>query len=59
MIMMLGKQLLSKLREEKGQGMVEYALIIAFVALAVIAVLVLLGPAIARQFQTIIDNLPI
>jgi len=39
--------------------MVEYALIIAFVALAVIAVLVLLGPAIARQFQTIIDNLPI
>ena len=45
----------SKLKEEKGQGMVEYALIIALVSIVAIAVLVLLGPAIAAKFQSIID----
>lgn len=47
----------SKFKEEEGQGMVEYALLVAFIAIVVIAVLVLLGPAIAAQFQEIIDNL--
>lgn len=48
---------LSKLQEKKGQGMVEYALIIGLVAIVVIAVLVLLGPAISDKFQEIIDAL--
>ena len=48
---------LGKLKEEKGQGMVEYALIIGLVAIVVIAVLVLLGPAINTKFQAIIDAL--
>ena len=48
---------LSKLKEEKGQGMVEYALIIGLVAIVVIAVLVLLGPAISAKFQDIINAL--
>ena len=30
--------------EEKGQGLVEYAIILAFVAIVVIAVMRLLGP---------------
>lgn len=47
----------SKVREEKGQGMVEYALLVGLIAVVVIGVLVLLGPAIAAKFQTIIDNL--
>ncbi len=47
-----------KLTNEKGQGMVEYALIIGLVAVVVIAVLVLLGPAISDQFQSIINKLP-
>lgn len=47
----------NKLKEEKGQSMVEYALIIGLVAIVVIAVLVLLGPAIAAKFQEIINNL--
>ncbi|MCM8710242.1 Flp family type IVb pilin [Clostridium sp. SYSU_GA19001] len=47
----------SKLRNKKGQGMVEYALIIGLVAIVVIAVLVLLGPAISAKFQEIIDAL--
>lgn len=40
------------LREEEGQGMVEYALIIVFVALAVIAALALFGPKVANLFNT-------
>jgi len=40
-----------------GQGLVEYALIIALVTLVVIGTLVLLGPQIANGFQTISNNL--
>ena len=43
--------------EEKGQGMVEYALIIAFIAIVVIAALVFLGPAIADLFTNITGEL--
>jgi len=49
--------ILSKLKEQKGQGMVEYALIIGLVAVVVIGVLVLLGPAIGAKFQSIITAL--
>jgi pilus assembly protein Flp/PilA len=48
---------MSVLKDKKGQGMVEYALIIGLVAVVVIAVLVLLGPAIAAKFQAIVNNL--
>lgn len=41
--------------KEKGQGLVEYALILVLVAVVVIAVLALLGPAISRVFQQIIN----
>lgn len=50
-------QVVAMMKEEKGQGMVEYALIIAFVAVVVIAVLVLMGPAIVAKFQEIINAL--
>ena len=40
-------------RAERGQGLVEYALIIALVAVVVIAALVLLGPAISSIFVNI------
>lgn len=46
-----------KLTNEKGQGMVEYALIIGLVSIAVIAVLVLLGPEIRDLFQRVVDEL--
>ncbi len=39
-------------REEEGQGMVEYGLIIALVAIVVIAALVILGPKVAAIFNT-------
>ncbi len=38
---------------QKGQGLVEYALIIALVAIVVIAILVLLGPQIGNLFSSI------
>ena len=47
----------AKMKDEKGQGMVEYALLVGLIAIVVIAVLVFLGPAIAAKFQQIIDNL--
>lgn len=44
-------------RKTKGQGMVEYALLVALIAIVVMAVLVLLGPAIAAKFQQVITEL--
>ena len=43
----------AKMNEEKGQGMVEYALLVGLIAIVVIAALVLLGPAIAAKFTAI------
>ncbi|HEX8727487.1 MAG TPA: Flp family type IVb pilin [Ktedonobacterales bacterium] len=40
-------------RTTRGQGLVEYALIIALIAIVVIAALVLLGPAISSIFVNI------
>lgn len=37
----------------RGQGLVEYALILVLVAIVVIAVLMLLGPIIGNVFSTI------
>jgi len=41
--------------KEKGQGLVEYALILVLIAVVVIVVLALLGPAISDVFQLIVD----
>lgn len=46
------------LGNKKGQGMVEYALIIGLVAVALIIVLGLLGDGIGETFNAIIDELP-
>ena len=42
---------------EKAQGLVEYALIIALLALVVVAVFMVLGPAIGSVFSKIISGL--
>jgi len=42
---------------EKGQGLVEYALILVLVAIVVIAVLMLLGPIIGNVFSTLNSSL--
>ena len=39
--------------KERGQGMVEYALILVLVAVVVIAALTFMGPSIGNIFSTI------
>ena len=39
--------------KEKGQGLVEYALILLLVAVAVIVVLAILGPQVGRMFSNV------
>jgi pilus assembly protein Flp/PilA len=41
------------LPSENGQGIVEYALLLALVTIVVIVILALLGPAIGNVFSTI------
>ena len=40
-------------RQEKGQTLIEYALIIALIVIVVIAAMLLLGPQIATLYNTI------
>jgi pilus assembly protein Flp/PilA len=47
--------MLYSLREE-GQGLVEYALILVLVAVVVIAILTLLGPALGNVFSAVLNN---
>jgi pilus assembly protein Flp/PilA len=42
---------------ERGQGLVEYALILVLVALIVIVILALLGPEIGNVFSNIINSI--
>lgn len=42
---------------EEGQTLVEYGLLLALIAIVVIAVLILLGPAISGIFQSVNDQL--
>jgi pilus assembly protein Flp/PilA len=43
--------------EERGQGLVEYALILVLVAIVVFAVLLILGPIIGNVFSSINESL--
>ncbi len=45
------------LPRERGQGLVEYALILVLVAIVVLAVLLLLGPVVGNAFSNIVSNL--
>jgi pilus assembly protein Flp/PilA len=43
--------------QEKGQGLVEYALILVFTFLVVIVILRMLGPKVGNTFSSINDSL--
>lgn len=58
----LVQTLVARLREraaraESGQGLVEYALILAFVAVAIVVAFKLLQPAITDTFNRVTDTL--
>ena len=40
--------------KEKGQGLLEYALILVLVAIVVIVILALLGPSIGKIFSNVV-----
>ncbi len=44
-------------RDEEGQGLVEYALILVLVALVVIAILAIMGPQIGNVFSRVTNGL--
>jgi pilus assembly protein Flp/PilA len=48
------KKLMNFFKGEEGAAIVEYGLLIFFISIAAIAVLVLLGPAIANLFQQVL-----
>lgn len=45
------------LKDESGQGMVEYALIIALIAVAVIGAITVLSGGIGEKFNQVANNL--
>lgn len=48
----------ARMRDEAGQGLAEYALILAFIALVAIVALVFLGPQISNFFSSVGNDLP-
>lgn len=44
------------LPREEGQGLVEYALILALVALVVIVILLVIGPQVANMFSKVTNG---
>jgi len=51
------KELMKFLKDEEGASMVEYALLVALIAVVVIAALLILGPRIAGLFENVADEL--
>jgi pilus assembly protein Flp/PilA len=45
----------SIINREKGQGLLEYALIMILVVLIVLVVLVLFGPQVGLMFSSVVD----
>ncbi|HOU10163.1 MAG TPA: Flp family type IVb pilin [Clostridiales bacterium] len=51
------KKLMAWFKDEEGQGMVEYGLLIGLIAVVVVVALLVLGPRIRDMFQSAADNL--
>jgi len=46
------------IRNEEGQGLMEYALVLVLVAIAVVAILTLLGPQIGNLYSRLTTAIP-
>ena len=51
------KKFIAKMQQEEGQGLVEYALIIVLVSIAVLVALTALGTNVSTVFSTIVTSL--
>jgi pilus assembly protein Flp/PilA len=56
--LMVKNYLLSTLKQEEGQGLVEYGLLLGLIAAGVIAILLLMGPKITDMFTDVNAVLP-
>lgn len=57
MVMSMLATMLGIGRDEDGQTMAEYGLLLAGIAVVVMVAVLLLGPAIANTFQEVINSL--
>lgn len=48
---------LARMRREEGQGLAEYALILAFIAVVAVLALIFLGPTISNMLSSIGNDL--
>jgi pilus assembly protein Flp/PilA len=55
--MLMVKNYLATLEQEEGQGMAEYGLILALIAVVVIVALNVLGPAISNLMTSVANDL--
>ena len=46
------------LPREEGQGLVEYALILLFIAIVVVAIMLIFGPSVGNLYSTVMNNWP-
>jgi pilus assembly protein Flp/PilA len=51
------QKLMAKMQNEEGQGLVEYALIIVLVSIAVIVALTAMGTSVSSVFNNIVTKL--
>ena len=56
-VMISAKKALRRLKSKKGQTLVEYALILAFISVVAISVLIALGNQVTKVFSTITSQL--
>jgi pilus assembly protein Flp/PilA len=57
-ILSKGKAIMLFAPQEKGQGLIEYAIILSLVALIVIVVMRLLGPKVGDSYSAINSSIP-
>jgi pilus assembly protein Flp/PilA len=53
-----GGILMLHLPREEGQGLVEYALILLFIAIVVVAIMLIFGPTVGNLYSTVVNNWP-
>ena len=53
----LMKKVKGFIRDEEGQGLVEYALILALIAIVVIAILIILGQKVKNVYNNVSQGL--
>ena len=51
-----GERVMQILPKEKGQGLIEYALIIILVAMVVLMMFVVFGPSVGNVFSNVLAN---